>query len=606
MSHQLERALGLICFTVFALSFIARRTKGQSASPAENHRSSFSSRLASHLSPLASLLAGVVFIAAGAAALGPDPPRAVAALALMTVGLWFLVEGFGVSAGEIAPYALTALVFAVLLLVGKTVPPAWYGARHLARLSCGIANALSGGAVDFRPTFAGLGTTVLLLVFWCARWAFAEKRKWADLVLPVVFTLAAQAVYLVAAARLLAVLLPVVYSFEGKKAEEILWYQAALRRSVPWNFPAVLFLLNVPILLWGVGRCPVAAEVVRRPGHRVAALLGVVGAAVATWLLCRQPLRAPETPDKAIVFYKKGFLNWESPKFGQYGPLSPGMFGNLPRFVESLGLKSRMADAITSRALEGASALVIINLDHPLTSATIEAVWEFVRRGGALMVLADHTAYDESGRVFVNELLRPTAIAVHFDSADTPVGGWLHCYDFRRHPLTANLGDERNEPGIVVGASLEIRPPAYPVIVGRWGYEDRGNRFAPDHAYLGNMRFDADEPLGDAVLLAAQRLGRGKVLVFGDTSSFVNGIVVSTHKFVGRVFRWLVSTGGDPASAPIEAAALLLLVVSLVLLFVKGPPGRWACLFTAAAVVAVPAFTAWRQGRALESRWRAR
>jgi hypothetical protein len=265
------------------------------------------------------------------------------------------------------------------------------------------------------------------------------------------------------------------------------------------------------------------------------------------------------------------------------------MFGNLPRFAKSLGLTSRTTPDITTASLAGASALVIINLDHPLPTTSTSAIWSFVDRGGTLLVLGDHTWRDASGRVFLNELLAPTAIAFHFDSAICPVGGWLHCYDYRRHPLTVGLGDERNEAGIVTGASLAIRRPAYPIILGRYGFEDAGNRFKTDMAYLGNMAFDADEPLGDTVLAAAQPYGRGKVLVFGDTSSFVNGIVVGTHDFVGRVFRWIATPGAHPARPLTATVAVVLLVFATILLLKENPPGQWSFLVLSLIAVAVPA-----------------
>jgi hypothetical protein len=45
--------------------------------------------------------------------------------------------------------------------------------------------------------------------------------------------------------------------------------------------------------------------------------------------------------------------------------------------------------------------------------------------------------------------------------------------------------------------------------------------------------------MGDVVLCGAQHYGKGKVLVFGDTSSFANAILVNSYDFVNRVFTWL-------------------------------------------------------------------
>lgn len=577
MTHQLERTFALLCFAVFCLTHIEK--------PLHKHN-------------MGALLLGILIFIGGLATFQFEPPIAVAALTLATVGLWFLIKGLGLEADDTPACVLTALGFSVLLLLGKTVPGAWYVGRWLAHTACAVGNLLAQttihrqdayAAIDFRPTYAGLAITGLLLLFWGAKWISGERRRWRDLLAPIGLTLVAQVLYLVLSAWALALLLPAVNALAGRSVEQLRWYEALLTRSVPWNFPFALFLLNIPIVFWAGTRGHEATEPpMPSNGKWLGATLTIPFFAVSVALLCYLPSEGLSPQTRPIVFYEKGFLNWESPQWGQYGPMSAGMFGNLPRFVESLGLASRKTGEITSSSLADASALVIINLNHPLPTTSSAAIWDFVSRGGTLMVLGDHTPFDPSGRVFVNELLAPTSIAFHFDSAISPVGGWLHCYDFLWHPLTVGLGDERNEAGIVTGASLAIQPPAYPIILGRYGFEDAGNRFKPDHAYLGNMVFDADEPLGDTVLVAAQRYGRGKVLVFGDTSSFVNGIVVGTHRFVGRVFRWIAMPEGHGIGPVTSALAVGLLVITTFLLLRKNPPRQWTLLALALVALVVP------------------
>lgn len=569
MTHQLEQAIGAICLLVFCLSVVGEKRAGEGR------------RLPA--------LFGFVVIVLGFAALSLRFPFAVAAAALLATGLWVLSEGRGIEARDLPVYPFVAVCFALAIILGKTVPAVWYATRWIGRAVSVVGSTLSGTTVDFRSSFAGIPTAGLLVIFWIAWWLYERERRWTALLWRVVLTLAIQVLYLCVAGRLLGVLLPMVDATAGKSVADLKWHQALLARSVPWNFPLLLYFMYVPLLWWGVAAAakPGGKGALGR-GFGITKAIGLCSLVASLALLCFWPLDAGRQVSGKVVFYEKGFLNWEVPQFGRYGPLSAGMFGNLPRFVESLGLESRREAELTSETLKDAAALVIINLNHELPPGTTTTIWRFVERGGALMLLGDHTAYDPSGRVFANELLGPTAIRLNFDSANCPVGGWLHCYDFQWHRLTAGLGDERNEPGIVVGASLRIRPPAYPIILGRWGYEDRGNRFAPDSAYLGNMKFDVDEPLGGPVLAAAQPFGKGKVLVFGDTSSFVNGIVVGTHEFVGRVFRWLVGPKGHAIGPTAAVVAVILLVLSAVLLLLKGPPRQSHALLLGAIVLAVP------------------
>ena len=54
------------------------------------------------------------------------------------------------------------------------------------------------------------------------------------------------------------------------------------------------------------------------------------------------------------------------------------------------------------------------------------------------------------------------------------------------------------------------------------------------NAYLGNRLHDPGEQIGDMVLVASRPYVTGWVLVFGDTSPFQNGALVTSHLFVAR------------------------------------------------------------------------
>ena len=45
----------------------------------------------------------------------------------------------------------------------------------------------------------------------------------------------------------------------------------------------------------------------------------------------------------------------------------------------------------------------------------------------------------------------------------------------------------------------------------------------------------AGERLGDVLLAAEQRWGRGRIVVFGDTSGFTNGILYGSHPYVAAL-----------------------------------------------------------------------
>lgn len=108
--------------------------------------------------------------------------------------------------------------------------------------------------------------------------------------------------------------------------------------------------------------------------------------------------------------------------------------------------------------------------------------------------------------------------------------------------------DDRNQFGVVIGASLVTSWPARPLLVGRWGWSDMGDE-GSGRAMMGNGVYDSGEKLGDLILADEQPLGKGCVIAFGDTSGLTNGINVSSHVFTLRLFGYLA--GGRANTHPL-------------------------------------------------------
>ncbi|MCC6124609.1 MAG: hypothetical protein IT426_06590 [Pirellulales bacterium] len=339
-----------------------------------------------------------------------------------------------------------------------------------------------------------------------------------------------------------------------------------LRDAMPWNLPLVgaaiqcliagmlLFIFQRRLLQAGGIPFQNARENRTRPLLAILSAAGMLCALllpVAT-VLC---LQRPALEGKKIVLYEKGFLNWLKPEHGEYGRLSIGMYGMLPTFVESLGSRCLVSPDLSEKDLEDADVLVLIYPNKEWTAPQKKRIWEFVRRGGSLLVMGEHTVQEKELRGKglgydnrVNEILEPTAIRLNFDSAMFAVGGWLQSYEALAHPATAGVGDEQNDFGAVIGAALSVRPPARPVLVGRYGWSDPGDENKGE-SMMGNHRYDPGERLGDLVLAAEQPLGRGKVFVFGDTSTLTNGVMLGCHPFVARLLTYLADGDNAPRDA---------------------------------------------------------
>lgn len=387
---------------------------------------------------------------------------------------------------------------------------------------------------------------------------------------------------------------------------------ATLKVLVPWNFPAIAAVLHLGVsaaLLLCLLRLRRAAEAgaaaaadaavsgsrpeaspaeagACRPRRFGPALLlsgGLLAALLpAVTTLCPQ---RPELEGKRIVVFEEGFLNWLRPEHGDYGRLAIGMYGMLPTYIESLGAECLVSPELSEADLHGADALILIYPNNPWKDGQLERILDFVRRGGTLLVLGEHTVREEGGGARFNDVLEAgnLAMRVRFDSATFAVGGWLNSYETVAHPTTAGLADDRNLFGSVIGASVAARWPARPWLIGRWGWADPGDPGAGT-SMMGNHRYDPGEKLGDLVLAAEQPLGRGRVVVFGDTSAMTNGLTIGCHPYTSRLLAYLVAPGSTPHAMWRQAAGI---VAALLLAgWILGQPaeGRLALIAAAAAV----------------------
>lgn len=290
-------------------------------------------------------------------------------------------------------------------------------------------------------------------------------------------------------------------------------------------------------------------------------------ALVAALLVLVPPTVWLSTRPRPLVFVERGVVSFTKPDYTRYGEAAGGMFGMLPEYARLYGWDARVVKDIPD-PLDPREVLVLTNLDQDVGADTHKRIWEFVNAGGALWVLGDHT-FIKNGRNHLNELLEPCHIALVNDSAQFFPQGWFHSYRFAQGtPFGALYDDAENRPAILVGASLVVQAPAMPLVLGRFGYSDLGLETPiGDRGYLGDFKYQPGERLGDLVLVAGEPHGKGRVLVYGDTSSFFNNNLARSHELLQSSLGWL---GGGraalwPASAPWRGLAWLLAAACIAL-----------------------------------------
>lgn len=319
---------------------------------------------------------------------------------------------------------------------------------------------------------------------------------------------------------------------------------SALAAGVPLVFVPKLLTSNAPVPIGGnshqIRICAVSGGLV---------LIGV--------LMFYLPSLSRISSTPHITFYGKGLVSWDAPQFGKYGTISSGMFGLLPRYLHSMGYHTRTLKEdvdISAEILKETDTFVVINLDIQFSDDEQKMIWKYVEEGGSLLVLGDHTDIEGTMKP-LNHLLEPVNIKFRFDSAFTATR-WFNAYELFPHSITAGLDYSNDTLQHSTGASLNIVPPAVPIVNAKFAFSDKGN-YENANGYLGDYLYQPGEKFGDLTVVAGATYGKGKVIVFGDTSGFQNLAIAHSHELINRIFCYL--------TLPVSSS--LFKVFGLVLLF---------------------------------------
>lgn len=253
------------------------------------------------------------------------------------------------------------------------------------------------------------------------------------------------------------------------------------------------------------------------------------------------------------------------------GPKSAGMFGLLPSFFASSGAHVDVGD-VSSKQLSNYDLVVIANPRESFDPGVVVGIQAFVHQGGGLLLMGDHTGM-ESIRQPLNEICSAWGIELNFDSARQLPGGWGSSLSTSRHPVIGS-GLRSLELQIWTGASLDLGCDATAIVCGMLGFSDPGDLRSAERGYLGDLKYQRNERLGDLVLVAAAEPGLGRVLVFGDTSTWQNTALTYSSRFAARCIAWLGGGACDrasPAALDWLWSASIVLLLAAVLLALRWP-----------------------------------
>lgn len=500
-----------------------------------------------------------------AAVLMTVPATPVANVAAVALVLAILARANGGPRGRLLRViAMATLLLAGSLLASTSIPTAWSLADASGRALGRLAGGISGRPLAVGATFGGVDFLILMAAVYAGWLVSTARPRLGRAVWAATGILAGHLAYLVLLSYSPEVVALLPDSPAPPKADLYVppdWSWAdAVRTLVPWNLPllAVATQLAVAAMMFRWARwLPPAGEAAEpaRPttGRRAVLAWGPLVLAVLIPWMTTLSLGRSDLAGTKIVACEEGYLNWDKPQHDRYGQDAAGQYGMLPALVASLGGRFVRSADLSAEDLADADVLLLIHPDRPWSRARFDRVWDFVRRGGSLLVVAE-TRIREDGRTSrFNEVLEPTGIRVRFDTAVSETGQWQHAYQALAHPATTGIGDRRNRFGSVIGSSIRAGWPAWPILVGRWGWGDPGS----DAVLTGRWRYDPGEQLGDLVLAAEQRFGRGRVVVLGDTQGLTNEGIVNSYVFAGRLLGYLARRRGSPQAGWRQVLGLL-------------------------------------------------
>jgi len=572
LTHQLYQFLGIACVSFYGFSAVplGRKTKKRGL-----------------------FLAGCMLCLISLLFFSGSIPFRLAGTAVFLLAMKLFLKSKNDEEKEIPLLLCTTTLYFYSMLLHLYSPPFWYGMNKMALAFSTFESTISGVPILFSSTFLGVPITSLVFIFTLTLFFSSGRKKPFLLILSLIAMVIVNGCYLMVIHALPLWAKSVIKLFTDQNNFIRFFLGFLFEKDYPltcynyqMNAPVVLFvlyLIPLSLIFWKRNLGTIGAMVTQGTVQYSLALL--LTTTLATSFLTID-LPGKHSEKKEVVFYNKGYLNWEIPSFKMFGSKSAGMFGNLPPFLEAMGFTTKRVDMLSKEVLDDSKILVMINIDNELPTGEREVIWRFVEEGGSLLLLGDHTFYKHGlKRIILNDILEPYHIRFNFDSADWFVGGWLHSYQYLSHPITVGMRDEMNDVGIVIGASLTVTPPAFPLVIGKYGYSDPGNEQAGgERGYLGNLDYNPGEQMGEVVLCGAEHYGKGKVLVFGDTSSFANAILVNSYDFVNRVFTWLAK---DESPKRYRLTLLISLTLFLAAIFFYTRSTRTTLLLVLSLMVAL-------------------
>lgn len=308
----------------------------------------------------------------------------------------------------------------------------------------------------------------------------------------------------------------------------LLAYQESGRAILFWSpWVTLLTFLPLPLLIGRLVRAELhPPEQVRWPQlvlGRAAIKLLLVSSAASSCLIGLSSFQDPGTLKHGRLLIDEAHSNWEwtTRRYDTewYSQASGYNYYCLADFLGYFYDVERGNEKITPKLLERYDVLILKTLTKPLQPEEIDAIEHFVRAGGGLWLIGDHTnVFGMSAHM--NPLARRFGLAFKYDSTYDLNTGGLTVYRpsvLLPHPTVQHM------PAVFLfgtSCSMEAGLLAdYPII----GYGLRALRadYSRENFFPEN-KLTLDQEFGLLLQQVAVRCGRGRVVAFTDSTVLSN------------------------------------------------------------------------------------
>lgn len=280
---------------------------------------------------------------------------------------------------------------------------------------------------------------------------------------------------------------------------------------------------------------------------------------------------APGGPP-TVAFFRPG-PHWPDTgefrtSLSNFGLSNIGLFGDMEEFLRRFGYNVFDLDSLSQLNKFSPTILYCPTLFRALSASEKLAIQQFLRKGGAMVAVGEHTNLGSNADRY-NSLFEPFGLRLNFDNTNGLFGEGLSGADVSNDALGKSV---LSSPLLTHnrGASITIsNASAQAILVGHYWQADAGDSLAPEKAFLGDGTISRKDRLGNVILMAVARAGRGRIFLSGDSSPFLNQNLAYNSQFLANLFRVLTFRSSNGLWAILPAIGVVITVFALSLFLRK-------------------------------------